>query len=216
MERIEALHARRRSRSPASPSGFTDLDELTLRLPAVRSDHRRRASVDGKDRASCSTSRSTRRSRQQRSGRVLLARNEQGVARRSACSPPRRASTRRSCARECSGTTTSRASLALPASSRTRRSGSTTRAGITLLEMRSKARRLKADQGSTWSIVDYLQLMQGPANAREPTAGDQPHLALAQGAGEGAARSGHRALAALARAGAAHRRQQAAAALRPA
>jgi replicative DNA helicase len=38
-------------------------------------------------------------------------------------------------------------------------------AGITLLEMRSKARRLKAEQGLDMIVVDYLQLMQGPANS---------------------------------------------------
>jgi replicative DNA helicase len=37
--------------------------------------------------------------------------------------------------------------------------------GITLLEMRSKARRLKADAGIDMIIVDYLQLMQGPSRA---------------------------------------------------
>ncbi len=37
--------------------------------------------------------------------------------------------------------------------------------GITLLEMRSKARRLKADAGVGMVIVDYLQLMQGPARS---------------------------------------------------
>ena len=37
--------------------------------------------------------------------------------------------------------------------------------GITLLEMRSKARRLKTDSGVGMIIVDYLQLMQGPANS---------------------------------------------------
>ena len=37
--------------------------------------------------------------------------------------------------------------------------------GITLLEMRSKARRLKADAGVGMVVVDYLQLMQGPANS---------------------------------------------------
>jgi len=37
--------------------------------------------------------------------------------------------------------------------------------GITLLEMRSKARRLKAEAGIGMVIVDYLQLMQGPMNA---------------------------------------------------
>jgi replicative DNA helicase len=37
--------------------------------------------------------------------------------------------------------------------------------GITLLEMRSKARRLKAEAGIKMVIVDYLQLMQGPSNS---------------------------------------------------
>jgi replicative DNA helicase len=37
--------------------------------------------------------------------------------------------------------------------------------GITLLEMRSKARRLKAESGVGMVIVDYLQLIQGPANS---------------------------------------------------
>ncbi|HKN68447.1 MAG TPA: replicative DNA helicase [Gemmatimonadaceae bacterium] len=37
--------------------------------------------------------------------------------------------------------------------------------GITLLEMRSKARRLKAESGIKMVIVDYLQLMQGPTNS---------------------------------------------------
>jgi replicative DNA helicase len=36
--------------------------------------------------------------------------------------------------------------------------------GITLLEMRSKARRLKADNDIGLIVVDYLQLMQGPSN----------------------------------------------------
>src|ERR1700755_455674 len=37
--------------------------------------------------------------------------------------------------------------------------------GITILEMRSKARRLKAESGVGMVIVDYLQLMQGPAGS---------------------------------------------------
>jgi len=37
--------------------------------------------------------------------------------------------------------------------------------GITLLEMRSKARRLKADSNIGLVIVDYLQLIQGPADS---------------------------------------------------
>jgi replicative DNA helicase len=38
-------------------------------------------------------------------------------------------------------------------------------AGITLLEIRSKARRLKADANVGIVIVDYLQLIQGPPNS---------------------------------------------------
>jgi replicative DNA helicase len=37
--------------------------------------------------------------------------------------------------------------------------------GMTLLEMRSKARRLKTDAGVGLVVVDYLQLMQGPSNS---------------------------------------------------
>jgi replicative DNA helicase len=37
--------------------------------------------------------------------------------------------------------------------------------GITMLEMRSKARRLKAEADLGLIVVDYLQLMQGPANS---------------------------------------------------
>ncbi|HET7586287.1 MAG TPA: replicative DNA helicase [Gemmatimonadaceae bacterium] len=37
-------------------------------------------------------------------------------------------------------------------------------AGITLLEIRSKARRLKADAGVGMVVVDYLQLIAGPSN----------------------------------------------------
>jgi replicative DNA helicase len=38
-------------------------------------------------------------------------------------------------------------------------------AGITLLEIRSKARRLKADSDIGMVVVDYLQLIQGPASS---------------------------------------------------
>jgi len=38
-------------------------------------------------------------------------------------------------------------------------------AGISLLEIRSKARRLKADQDVGMIVIDYLQLIQGPASS---------------------------------------------------
>ena len=37
--------------------------------------------------------------------------------------------------------------------------------GLSLLELRAKARRLKADKGLGMLIIDYLQLLQGPKNA---------------------------------------------------
>jgi replicative DNA helicase len=37
--------------------------------------------------------------------------------------------------------------------------------GLTILEMRAKARRLKADAGVGMVVVDYLQLMQGPSGS---------------------------------------------------
>ena len=69
---------------------------------------------------------------------------------------------------------------------------------LTLLEMRSKARRLKIDNDLKLVIVDYLQLMRSPRTRGEPGAGDLRHLALAQGARARAADPGHRAVAALA------------------
>jgi len=44
--------------------------------------------------------------------------------------------------------------------------------------MRSRARRLKVDSGVGMIIVDYLQLIQGPARSEKPPAGDQPDLAI--------------------------------------
>jgi hypothetical protein len=41
---------------------------------------------------------------------------------------------------------------------------------------------LKIDNNIGMIVVDYLQLMQGPNEHREPAAGDQLHLALAQSA----------------------------------
>ncbi len=92
--------------------------------------------------------------------------------------------------------------------------------GITLAEMRAKARRLRQQEGQLDLIViDYLQLMTGSRprqqGLREPHPGGQLRLPRAQGAGQGDAGAGRRALAALARLRAAHRRQEAPA-VRPA
>jgi replicative DNA helicase len=42
-------------------------------------------------------------------------------------------------------------------------------AGLTLLEIRSRARRLKADNDIGMIIIDYLQLIQGPADSESRT-----------------------------------------------
>ena len=73
-------------------------------------------------------------------------------------------------------------------------------AGIGVLEMRAKARRLQAEHGLSLLVVDYIQLMSGARPVREPHAGAGVDLAVAQGAGEGAERADRRAVAAQSRA----------------
>ncbi len=88
--------------------------------------------------------------------------------------------------------------------------------GITLLEMRSKARRLKTESGIGLVIVDYLQLMQGPSHAESR---QQEVSQISRGLKALAKELNVPVIALsqlLARAGATHRRQQASAALRPA
>ena len=86
---------------------------------------------------------------------------------------------------------------------------------INMMEIRSKARRLKsrhADLGLI--VVDYLQLMSSAGKRREPRAGGLADLALAEDPRARPRRADRRAVAALARSRAAHR--QAADPLRPA
>ena len=57
--------------------------------------------------------------------------------------------------------------------------------GITRARDASAARRLRADANIGLVVVDYLQLIQS-TQTREPHAGDQSDLSLAQGPGQGA------------------------------
>ena len=85
---------------------------------------------------------------------------------------------------------------------------------MTMMEIRSKARRLKSKQPDLGLIiVDYLQLMTSGIDCGEPRPGGVADLALAQGARARPRRADHRAVAALARRRAAAR--QAADPLRP-
>jgi replicative DNA helicase len=79
-------------------------------------------------------------------------------------------------------------------------------AGISLAEMRAKARRLKQNAGGLdLVVVDYLQLMSatlpsaGKQALREPHPGGLGHLPRPEGPGQGAERAGGGALAALPR-----------------
>ena len=71
-------------------------------------------------------------------------------------------------------------------------------AGLTITEVRSRARRLQAEAGCDLLIIDYLQLMSG-RQQRQPRAGGLRDLARAEAAGARAQRAGHRRVAALAR-----------------
>ena len=68
-------------------------------------------------------------------------------------------------------------------------------AGIGVLEMRAKARRLKSEHGLNLLIVDYIQLMTGRGRFENRTLELGVDLAVAQGAGQGAERPDRRAVA---------------------
>ena len=85
---------------------------------------------------------------------------------------------------------------------------------IGVLEMRAKCRRLAAEHGLHLVIIDYIQLMQGRGRFENRTLELGVDFAVAEGARQGAARAGRRAVAAQPRAGVA--RRSPAAALRPA
>ena len=53
-------------------------------------------------------------------------------------------------------------------------------ASLGILELRAKARRLRAEHNAGLIIVDYLQLMQGPRSCRKPREGNLGHLPLPQ------------------------------------
>ena len=135
-----------------------------LGLPAVGPRDRRGASVHGQDGVRAQH-RATRRHRAAISVCVLLARNEQGVAGAAHAHRAKRASMRSAAQRHCCATTTSRGWRARPASCVSAPIWIDDSPGITLLEMRSKARRLKAEHDIGLVVVDYLQLMQGPPSS---------------------------------------------------
>jgi replicative DNA helicase len=80
---------------------------------------------------------------------------------------------------------------------------------MSVLEMRSKARRLKSEANIGLIIVDYLQLVRGSVGRGEQTAGDFADIPVAQGPGQGAQGPGGRALPAFQSRGDARRRQAA-------
>ncbi len=91
--------------------------------------------------------------------------------------------------------------------------------GISVSEMRAKARRLRQQEGLDLIIVDYLQLMSAVPDRRQalrkPHPGSVCYIARTESAGQGVEGTGHRALPAQSRSGK-PRRRSSPTALRPA
>ena len=142
------------------PTGFVDLDEMTSRAAAVGSGHRRGAAVDGEDQLRAEH-RAARRHVERHDRRLLQPRDVEGAAvhahadvrgadRRAPASAPATSSEK----------DYGRLSQALGTLAEARVFIDDT-ASIGVLEMRAKARRLKAEHGLHLLIIDYIQLMQG-------------------------------------------------------
>ena len=159
MERIETLQ-RSGKAITGVPSGFVDLDGLTsgfqrAELVVVAA----RPSM-GKT-AFCLNIAANAASRGAR-GRHLLAGNVEGVAGAAHAHAPGAGGQPPGAAGHRSATPTSPSSPARPAFCRRYQIWIDDTPSITLLEMRSKARRLKIDNDLKLVVVDYLQLMRSP------------------------------------------------------
>ena len=187
------------------PTGFTGARRDDLGAAEERLHHHRGAPFDGQDRV-----RPVHRASRRRDGEIphrhILARNVQGRSSRSAC-----------CAREArinmhllrSGKLPQRDCRKSFARRRTRfrrrRCSSTTRPALRCLELRAKARRLKAQHNLDLVIVDYLQLM-GSSGKVENRQQEISQISRSlKGHCQRARCAAHRAFAALARARAARR-----------
>ena len=159
MERIEAL-SKGGKIITGVPSGFADLDDITsgfqpseLIIVAARPQWgRRRSAQPG----------AARGHRAQHADRVLLARDEQGIARPA---PAHERGPHRCAADFAKGLLRDDDFPRLARAAGILSSAPIyidDSAGISLFEMRSRARRLKVDSGVGMVIVDYLQLIQGP------------------------------------------------------
>ena len=214
----EQLHDHREA-AAAQGTGHRRADRLRrprrddVRPAALGSRARGGASVDGQDQLRAEH-RAARRHVDRHDGRASSASRCRRSSCSCACSRPRRASTRTGSAPAISNEKDyGRLSHALGTLAEARVFIDDT-ASIGVLEMRAKARRLKAEHGLHLLIIDYIQLMQGRGRFESR----QTELASISRSLKGLAkelqRADRRAVAAVARAGDALRSP--AAALRPA
>ncbi len=138
--------------------GFADVG-----VPEFRAGGRRGPPIDGQDGV-------LSQHRRQRGGRGaggshLLAGNVEGIAGAAHAHRHRPGGQPPGAAGHAAGTPTSPSSRARPASCRRYQLWIDDTPSLTLLEMRSKARRLKIDNDLRLIIVDYLQLMRSPEHA---------------------------------------------------
>lgn len=70
--------------------------------------------------------------------------------------------------------------------------------GISIMDLRSKCRKMKLEYGLSVVIIDYLQLMSGSGKGGENTAGDFGDIAITEGIGQGTECAGNCAVPAVA------------------
>jgi replicative DNA helicase len=180
------------------------MDQYTSGPAEGRPDHPGGAPLDGQDELALNLAYNVA-TKEARRRRDLLAGDVQGAARHAhallgdrlqPAQPAPRQAARRGLAAPDAGL---RAALAAPIFI-------DDNSGITVLEMKAKARRLQQQHGLGLVIIDYLQLMTGWTH-REPPAGDLADQPQPEGHGQGPRRAGDRAQPAVARGRVARRPQ---------
>ena len=142
------------------PTGFVDLDEMTRGLPGRRSHHRRGTPVDGQDQPRAQHRAVRGHAAGPHVGFFSLEMSKESLFLRLLTSEAQIDSHRLMSG--AIGQQGLRPHLARARDAeRDARCSSTTPPSIGVLEMRAKARRLKAEHGLSLLVVDYIQLMSG-------------------------------------------------------
>jgi replicative DNA helicase len=168
------------------PTGFVDLDEMTRGPPGRRSHHRCGAAVDGKDEPRAQHVAARGLLPGQTVGFFSLEMSKESLFLRLLTSEAQ-IDSHRLMSGAIGQKDYGRISHALETLSAMQLHIDDT-ANIGVLEMRAKTRRLQAEHGLSLLVVDYIQLMSGRGGSRTGRS-SCIHLAIAQGACEGAERA---------------------------